>query len=62
MIDWRKKALLALVCCFLLGGCGGASTPPPETGDVQDIQPGDPSVIQSPRTTAPSNNIEERTI
>ncbi len=58
-----KLANLALifVCAAFLAAC--ASTPARSTGDVEDIQPGEKSIIQPPApATAPQSGIEERAI
>ena len=55
-----KKLLLALLITFFITGCGNAQHE--ETGNVQDIKPGDKSVIQPPDNTraAPASKLEEK--
>lgn len=56
------QCLVLVGCLFLLSACGGANKQ--EDSGVQDIQPGDPSIIQPPsaRPSAPAGQVEERNI
>lgn len=60
--DCAKKSLLPLACICLLAGCGASSTPVEEPGGVQDIQPGEKSVITPPSRQAAPAGIEERNL
>ena len=60
----KFSAALLVGAMLLLGGCGGAAVRESDPG-VQDIQPGDASVIQAPAPSspaAPSGRVEERNI
>lgn len=55
------KFIRLFVFAIALMVCGCAETIKEETGGVQDIQPGDKSIIDSPRPQQ-ENGIEERNI
>lgn len=62
LFDCAKKSLLPLACLCLLAGCGASSTPVDEPGGVQDIQPGEQSVITPPNHQSTPAGIEERSL
>lgn len=57
-----KKSLLPVACLFLLSGCGAPPAPVEDPGGVQDIQPGEKSVITPPSHQAAPTGIEERNL
>lgn len=59
----KYGAIFALLLVVgMLSGCGG-STRSADDGAVQDIQPGDQSIIQPPsRSPAQAETLEERSL
>lgn len=59
-----RNSALALSLLFALAGCSApAQVPPAEPAGVQDIQPGDKSIIQAPANNRDSGSkLEERSI
>ena len=62
MFKNAAKILAILGMGFFLTACFGSSTPPAETEEVQDIQPGDRSVIDAPRQMPQEQGVQERNI
>lgn len=57
-----RNCILAVACVFMLAACG-AQKSDPAPGEVQDIQPGDKSIIQPPSSAgSQGTGIEERNI
>lgn len=59
----KKIAALCLLalCGLMLMACGGSKAS--DNGTVQDIQPGDPSIIQAPAATPErGSTLEERAL
>lgn len=55
-----KYLITFCACLFLLGGCGSAAR---DESGVQEIKPGEQSVIQPPATTQPAKGgLEEKNI
>lgn len=56
------QCLVFVASLFLVSACGGANRQ--DDSGVQDIQPGDQSIIQPPstRSAAPAGQVEERNI
>lgn len=63
-VKMLKNCCLVLPLVFVLTGCGApAQAPQTEPAGVQDIQPGEKSIIQAPAANrSGSSQLEERNI
>lgn len=58
------RALLpAIICILMLAACGAPAKTTDTNGNVQDIQPGDQSIIQPPaQNSGQGSTLEERAL